>query len=376
MTKKINIVGQAKIILDLVAAGLEGNASRAELVSLNLARLVKEDDPDLAKKINEAIGIYSLRGSAGMRSMGAMPLPVDSDTQLEMASIIKPNTDVHLAPVLNSAIGDRVKTFLEEREKISVLLEKNIKPSNSLLLIGPPGTGKTMLAKHIASSLNKDLVVMDLSASISSLLGKTGHNLKKVLQYAKQSGSVLLLDEFDAIAKRRDDNTDLGEIKRVVNVLLMELEDWPVSSVLIATSNHPELLDKAIWRRFDHIVEMPLPEVEQRYCLLRSQVAELFEKEKDVEKILHPISQLLENKSSADICKFANNIKRRIILRDENAIEACFMELSTLITDKKLKGDFIVLAKKLFGKNITVRELSRITGLSSTGVQHYITKRK
>ena len=251
MEKKPNIVNSDKLLVDLVAAALEGNFSKIEIISLSLARILRKDNPEVAKKINEVISSFSLMGSAAMRNAGGNPIPVDNDTHLEMATILKPNDLINTLPVLSSMVNERVTNFLNERKNISVLLDRNIKPSSSILLIGPPGTGKTMLARHIAATLNKNLVMLDLSASISSLMGKTGHNLKRVLQFARQNPSVLLLDEFDAIAKKRNDNTDLGEIKRVVNVLLMELEDWPISSVIIATSNHPELLDKAIWRRFD-----------------------------------------------------------------------------------------------------------------------------
>lgn len=366
--------GLNKYLVDLVAAGLEGNSSRAQVIALSLARSISKDLPTVAKSINEAISIYSLKGSAGMRSAGINPPPIDTDSQLDMATVIVP--DANLKPILNPDTKERIDSFLEERKNIAVLIEKHIKPSNSLLLIGQPGTGKTMLAHYIASVLDKHLIILDLSASVSSLLGKTGHNLKKVLQYAKRTSSVLLLDEFDAIAKRRDDNTDLGEIKRVVNVLLMELEDWPISSVLIATSNHPELLDRAIWRRFDHAIEIPLPELEERYKLLTENLKDFFEQETELKSILYPMAELLAGKSAADICKFSNNVKRRIVLKKEDPIAACFYELELLTSDKKIKGRFCVLAKEILGDAITVREIAKITGLSTGGVQHHIAKTK
>lgn len=363
-----------KLIVDLATSSLEGNISKIELVLLSLARSSSKDNPDLSKKIKEIISLYSIRGSSAMRSAGSSPVPIDGETQLEMASIVMPNPELNVLPVLNLLVQEKIETFLEERRKISMLLEKNIRPSNSLLLIGQPGTGKTMLARYIATSLDKNLIVLDLSASMSSLLGKTGHNLKKVLQYAKQSGSVLLLDEFDAIAKRRDDNTDLGEIKRVVNVLLMELEDWPISSVLIATSNHPELLDRAIWRRFDHVIEVPLPGIEQKYFLLQQQMGFIFSNEKESKSILYPAAELLSDKSAADICKFSNNIRRRVILKDENPMISCIQELRAYNSNKKIFGKFCILAKEKL--RLTVREIAAITGLSPAGVQYHLAKNK
>ena len=245
-----------------------------------------------------------------------------------------------------------------------------------MLLVGQPGTGKTMLAKHIASVLNKNLIVLDLSASMSSLMGKTGSNLKRILQYAKQSSSVLLFDEFDAIAKKRDDNTDLGEIKRVVNILLMELEDWPISSVFIATTNHPELLDKAIWRRFDHTLVFPIPEKEERISILENELADFLKNTKTSFDILKPISEMFEGKSAADLCKYANNVKRRNILTNEKPLNSLFFEIDDFQNDKKLRAKFCVIAKDLLGKTLTMRELSEITGLTISGVNHHITKGK
>jgi Cdc6-like AAA superfamily ATPase len=373
MATKSNI---DKYIYDLVFSGLEGNTKRIELVSLTLSKHIRKENPDIARKIDEAISLYTLRGSAGMRADAGQDLPIDSETQLQTASLIPPGEKEDTLPVLDELTFSRIESFIDERNKIEFLLSKNIRPSNSILLTGMPGTGKTMLAKYIASNLSKNLIVLDLSASISSLLGKTGHNLKRVLQYAKNTSSVLLLDEFDAIAKRRDDNTDIGEIKRVVNVLLMELEEWPISSILIATSNHPELLDKAIWRRFDHSIQINLPKHKERVTILKKELADLFENEKRFDSIVEIVAELLDDKSAADLCKYSNNVKRRAYLKNEDPLYSCVYELGLFVTDKKVIGKFCVSAKKLLKNNITIKEISEMTGLSIPGVQHYLTKKK
>ena len=98
---------------------------------------------------------------------------------------------------------------------------------------------------------------------MSSFLGRTGNNVRNVLDYAKGVECIFLLDEFDAVAKRRDDAVEVGELKRLVTVLLQEIDDWPSSGILIAATNHPELLDRAVWRRFERIVQFPMPTDEQ-----------------------------------------------------------------------------------------------------------------
>ena len=149
--------------------------------------------------------------------------------------------------------------MVEERTRESDLQKADLAPTRSLLFIGPPGVGKTLAAKLLASRLRFPLVRLDLSTVMSSFLGRTGTNLKSVLDYARETLCVLLLDEFDAIAKRRDDVVEIGELKRLVNVLLQEIEDWSSQSLLIAATNHSALLDPAVWRRFDLLIEFPMP---------------------------------------------------------------------------------------------------------------------
>ncbi|GAB2987500.1 ATP-binding protein [Mucilaginibacter puniceus] len=361
----------SKILIDIISAGLECDVNKVELAALTLSRKIKKDDPETASQISECISAFSLRTGSAIRS-NSKPLPVDSDTHLEMATVIPPEAEPKM-PILNHDTNKQMTRFLDERTQMATLLSKDIKPSNSLLLIGQPGTGKTMIAKYIASYLNKDLVVLDLSSSISSLLGKTGANLKKVLNYARNSGSVLLLDEFDAIAKRRDDNTDLGEIKRVVNVLLMELENWPVSSILLATSNHPELLDKAVWRRFDHTINVNPPGTEQRLQLLEKEFGEFYNDK--AKKIIELAVEVLNGKSAADICKYCNNVKRRMVLNLEDISQAALPELSIYATDSKSKGQLCIATKERFG-SISVRELADMLDMSPSGVQHHLSKLK
>ena len=129
----------------------------------------------------------------------------------------------------------------------------------SLLLYGPPGCGKTSIAYYLAHRLGLPLVTARLDALISSLLGNTAKNLRRVFDFANRQPCVLFLDEFDAIAKARDDQHELGELKRVVNSLLQNMDTYCQHGVLIAATNHQELLDDAIWRRFQTVIEVPKP---------------------------------------------------------------------------------------------------------------------
>lgn len=361
-------------IADIVSAGLSGDRERVEMISLSLARAVKKENPELSDAIFNKVNTVQHIGDTGLRGMPGSPVPTDSETHLEMAQVFPPFGGHSPSPVFNAALQDQIAGMLNEWTNKETLLRNGVKPVNKLMLIGNPGTGKTMLARDIAAKLDKSLVVLDLSSSISNLLGKTGHNIKKVLNYAKQNSSVLLLDEFDAIAKKRDDNSDLGEIKRVVNVLLMELEDWPSNSMLIATSNHPELLDRAIWRRFDLVVEIPMPSANEASAIFSANLFPSDEQEGFEDNLIEIISMLLEGKSASDIVKLAHRIKKRIILKQEKLLPATLNELEAGSLDKKVKGKFCQLLKQSYGAKISVRKIAELTGLSVSGVQHHLKK--
>lgn len=142
------------------------------------------------------------------------------------------------------------------------LTSLGLDPTRSAIFVGPPGVGKTLSAAWLAGELEVPLRVLDLSAVMSSYLGRTGSNLRKVLDFARLEPCVLLLDEIDALAKRRGDDFDVGELKRVVAVILQEIDSWPSTSLLLATTNHAELIDPALWRRFDLVVDFPVPDKE------------------------------------------------------------------------------------------------------------------
>lgn len=163
-------------------------------------------------------------------------------------------------PVLVPAIRHALTQLVTEHAQPERLLDAGLAPTRTALFVGPPGVGKTLAARSLAHDLNRPLIILDLASVMSSLLGRTGENIRRVLDYAKQRPCVLLLDELDAVAKRRDDVSEVGELKRLVTVLLQEIDNWPEGSLLLAATNHPELLDPAIWRRFEQVINFPLPD--------------------------------------------------------------------------------------------------------------------
>lgn len=253
-------VGQ-DILLQAIEDGLKGDTHSFELRVRKFTTKIKADYPLFAREVGALVADVGLLRSASKKE-DMLPPPVEPDTRQQLL-IEKFPVVLNRAPSWTDSIERKVGRFLRERRRVEELLNEQLLPSRSLLMSGPPGTGKTLTASWVAKELSLPLLTLDLANVMSSYLGKTGNNIRSVLNYASSFPCVLLLDEFDAIAKKRDDDTDVGELKRLVTVLLQSIDDWPLSSVLIAATNHGELLDPAIWRRFDSVIEFDYPNCEQ-----------------------------------------------------------------------------------------------------------------
>jgi SpoVK/Ycf46/Vps4 family AAA+-type ATPase len=155
------------------------------------------------------------------------------------------------------------RQIVEEQQRASLLRSHSLEPRHRVLLVGPPGNGKTTLAEAIAESLAVPFFVVRYEMMIGSFLGETAGRLKRVFDYARTTPCVLFFDEFDAVGKERGDTHETGEIKRVVTSLLMQIDDLPSYVVVVAATNHAELLDRAVWRRFELRLTLPAPDEKQ-----------------------------------------------------------------------------------------------------------------
>jgi len=195
------------------------------------------------------------------------PVPVDRETSAPLAEIIFPTDVASRPPLFNPIVTQAVGTIIEEWENFDALSDLDVAPSKTCLIYGAPGTGKTRLALWIARELGLPVVLIKLDGLVSSFLGTTARNIGNLFAFANRYRCVLLLDEFDAIAKVRDDPQEVGEIKRVVNALLQNLDSRRDIGFTIGITNHPKLLDPAIWRRFEVQLEIPKPDFEMRKAI-------------------------------------------------------------------------------------------------------------
>ncbi len=244
-------------LVQMARLALAGRPQDVQTFLRRLARRHRAELPGLAAQLTQLLQEAPTRQSP-LRREATAPIPVDLESRLQLLRIEEhPTLDVE--PIWDVSVKRALHQILSERQRDEALLKQGLVPTRSIIFTGPPGVGKTFAARWIARELNRPLLTLDLSAVMSSFLGRTGANVRHVLDYAKSVHGVLLLDELDSIAKRRDDNTDVGELKRLVTVLLQEIDDWPATGLLLAATNHPDLLDPAVWRRFEMRIEFPMP---------------------------------------------------------------------------------------------------------------------
>lgn len=351
-------------LVSVIRLSLEGNEKDLRLYLAKHVRSLRKSDPPLALKIEELLKLNPVRSHDVMRKETSS-FDFQSNTADETVphTLLKvsqgmPNAD---APLLQDQVKKQLEQVLLEREKSELLTRHGLMPTKSLIFSGPPGVGKTMTAQWLSQKLGLPLYTLDLTTVMSSFLGRTGSNLRSVIDFAKSRPSILLLDEIDAIAKKRTDESDVGELKRLVTVMLQELEDWPSSGLLVAATNHPELVDPALWRRFDLEVIFQLPDDVQVAEAVRLFAGDEFE-------VLAPwydlLKESLRGQSYSNIKREISQLRRLYILRPEHFETNLITQLDFNATGKT-KAEKISFAVRLVRQyGLTQQKAAKIANVS------------
>ncbi|MCD8568328.1 MAG: ATP-binding protein [Geovibrio sp.] len=217
--------------------------------------------------------------------------------------------------ILNDKILEICEAFVNEHHRAALLRTYNLEPRNRILLVGPPGNGKTSLAEAIAEALAIPLFVVRYESLIGSYLGETAGRLSKLFDFASTNRCVLFFDEFETLAKERGDTHETGEIKRVVSSLLLQIDRLPSHVVVIGATNHPELLDRAVWRRFQVRLNLGMPtrdNITQWFIRFQARVG--------VELGYAPetLAKSLFGKNFAEIEEFGQSVYRQYVLNMPN----------------------------------------------------------
>ncbi len=347
----------------LARLAVGGNLDDVSALIRKVAPSLIERRPDLTDAVATVLGTLD---RTNLSRSSPTPLPVDLDSRLELLRW-ESNPTVTVVPVWPKPVAAVLEEVIEERRLEHRLWEAGVEPTKSMLFNGSPGTGKTLAATWLAERLEVPLLTLDLSAVMSSFLGRTGNNIRTVLDFARRSPGILLLDEFDALAKRRDDGFEVGELKRLVTVLLQEIDRWPAHSILIAATNHPDLLDPAVWRRFNRIVEFPLPsnfEIEQLLPqLLPGTGSSLIPHEL--------LASLFDGYSFSDVTRTIETATRTALVRDIRMDEA-MVPIAADLCKSRPKTEKLAFAKLLSRCSMSQRKIAELTGFSRDTLRKHL----
>lgn len=281
--------------VERLAERLTGLGEDAEAKKL-LALVTRSKSRQAVEPMNLQPSGSTFPPSSGQVLTAKASLPVDRESGAPLCEVIVADQRAVL-PILPPQAQAAYESLVDEWRHEVELTRLGLPVSRSLLVYGPPGTGKTTLALAIASRLGRPAVVARLDGLISSLLGNTARNLGALFDFCNRYDCVLILDEFDAVAKIRDDVNEVGEIKRVVNALLQNLDKRTAFGLTIAVTNHERLLDSAVWRRFEHQVQLGMPSYDGRV-----EIAHLsLDGFDDADVIARAIAQLTDDRSGADV---------------------------------------------------------------------------
>lgn len=262
-------MAEGRLLRKLISAGARTEDVEFRRAAEEIIREEREKKHHLLANDLERI-LYGDHATPRPRSKRTVSndVPKDRERGLPLLDIREPVrglSDLVLAPEIREMLED----VLRERSKEEVLGTFGLRPATRLLFYGPPGCGKTTAAEALATELGLELATVRLDAVVSSYLGETAANLRKVFDFVDSHRLVVLFDEFDAIGKEREDPSEHGELRRVINGFLQMLDAYRGPSVLIAATNHEGLLDRALWRRFDEVITFDKPTREQLRELLK-----------------------------------------------------------------------------------------------------------
>ena len=312
-------MARSDLLISLVQAGNSGDKKGFRTVAEAIIAEERAKRHDvLADRLSKAIAPNGNGSGNGLYSAAITPIDSPSRGRDFISEVIPRRRLEDL--VLSDESRQGLREFIEEQHRADILRAHGLEPRSRVLLVGPPGTGKTTVAEALAEALAVSLFVVRYEGIIGSYLGETASRLKRVFDYARTTPCVLFFDEFDAIGKERGDIHETGEIKRVVTSLLMQIDELPSYTIVVAATNHPELLDRAAWRRFQLRLNLPMPSPKQLAAFIDTFLARFGEVPGQTPVA---IAKALGRISFAEAEEFCLEVRRRQVLSvGENTLKS------------------------------------------------------
>lgn len=299
----------------LLRSHAEGDDRHFYSVAMQMAaHEAKQGHGKLAEEIRQLIDAAKGRANVG-ETGGAIPIARPKGELASLLSVSYPTrklTDLVLAEPLSQSL----QRVLKEQRHLSKLRSHGLHPRRKLLLVGPSGTGKTMTASALAGELGIPLFVVRLDALITKFMGETAAKLRQVFDSLSSTRGVYFFDEFDAIGSQRGLANDVGEVRRILNSFLLMIEQDESNSVIVAATNHPDILDEALFRRFDDVVEYHLPTTPEILALLRMRLGGYIKSKKDLDDLASEASGL----SHAEVTRAIADAVKEAVMHDEEVI--------------------------------------------------------
>jgi SpoVK/Ycf46/Vps4 family AAA+-type ATPase len=233
--------------------------------------------------------------------------------------------------VVSKRVEQRLRRIVKEQRHLNKLLEHGLSPRRKILLVGSPGTGKTLTASALAGELGIPLFVVRLDALITKFMGETASKLRQIFDSVVAARGVYFFDEFDAIGGQRIAANDVGEVRRILNSFLLMIEEDGSNSLILAATNHPEILDHALFRRFDDVIEYELPNEDHIATIVRARLGRFAPKLLDIRSLVDVAAGL----SHADVTRAAEEAVKNAVMQDHEYVDP--NELKELLTHRPLK---------------------------------------
>jgi len=315
-------VATAEQIKALLRSHADRDDQRFYSIALQVAaQEARQGHHKLATDIKEMVEKSQKSASAGLAPV--KPTPLIQQPKGDLRGLLElTHVTVRLGElVLSEEVQERLERILLEQRQRDRLGKYGLLPRRKILFTGPPGTGKTMSAAALATELKLPLYTIVLDSLITRFMGETAAKLRLVFDHIKQTRAVYLFDEFDAIGTQRGAQNDVGEIRRVLNSFLLFVEQDDSESIIVAATNHPELLDKALYRRFDDIIRFDKPSEPQIRKLIENRLAMFKTNSLSWSEITSAAAGL----SAAEVTRAAEDAAKEAVLHHSNSISTALV---------------------------------------------------